>query len=168
MTDTQGLTLEGVRQFYMLHDSEDGKLETILDIFQAVSVSQAVIFVDSAKQCDELATQLDQLGLPVTSVHGDMEDEEQSQILQTFQARTSRLLVTTDLSPDVATGVKLVLNYGVPRPDKYLARAGTNGSNGECMAITLALPSESSALREIEKHHQTKIEELPEVFPQLL
>jgi translation initiation factor 4A len=52
------LTLEGIRQFYVQLDQEEWKLETLCDLYETISVTQAVIFCRSREAAERLAEQL--------------------------------------------------------------------------------------------------------------
>ena len=52
------LTLEGIRQFYIGVEKEEWKLGTLCDIYETVTITQAVIFCNTRKKVDWLTDQL--------------------------------------------------------------------------------------------------------------
>jgi superfamily II DNA/RNA helicase len=48
----------GIRQFYVAVDKEDWKLETLCDLYETLTITQAVIFCNARKKVDWLADQL--------------------------------------------------------------------------------------------------------------
>ena len=52
------LTLEGIRQFYVKVEKEAWKFDTLCDIYDTVSVAQAVIFVNSRRKVEWLTENL--------------------------------------------------------------------------------------------------------------
>ena len=52
------LTLEGIKQFYIPVTKEDWKLDTLCDVYETVSMSQALIICNSSRKADCLAEKL--------------------------------------------------------------------------------------------------------------
>jgi translation initiation factor 4A len=52
------LTLEGIKQYYIPVTKEDWKLDTLCDVYETVSMSQAVIICNSSRKADCLAEKL--------------------------------------------------------------------------------------------------------------
>ena len=48
------LTLEGIRQFYVGTEKEEWKFDTLVDIYDSLTITQAVIFCNSKKKVDWL------------------------------------------------------------------------------------------------------------------
>lgn len=46
------LTLEGVKQFFIIVQNEDWKFDTLCDIYDSMSISQAVIFCNSRRKVE--------------------------------------------------------------------------------------------------------------------
>ena len=53
----QALTLEGIKQFYVAVE-EEYKLETLMDLYDSVSIAQSVIFCNTRRKVDWLADQV--------------------------------------------------------------------------------------------------------------
>merc|ERR1712242_614808 len=52
------LTLEGIRQFYVAIEKEDWKLETLCDLYETLTITQAIIYCNTRRKVDSLADQL--------------------------------------------------------------------------------------------------------------
>merc|ERR1712187_360310 len=52
------LTLEGIRQFYVAIEKEDWKLDTLCDLYESLTITQAIIYCNLRRKVDFLADQL--------------------------------------------------------------------------------------------------------------
>merc|ERR1712179_796765 len=79
-------------------------------------MGRTLIFVQTKKNTDFLATHLSQEGLPTTSIHGDRLQREREEALFDFRAGTFPILVATSVAargldiPKVAHAI----NYDMP------------------------------------------------------
>jgi ATP-dependent RNA helicase len=159
------LTLDGIRQFSVRVEKEEWKFETLCDLYDSLTISQAVVFCNSRKKVDWLTGQLRKSNFTVASMHGDLPQRERDSVMTTFRSGESRVLVTTDVwarGIDVAQ-VSLVVNYDLPpRREAYLHRIGRSGRFGrKGVAISFATDDDLRALREIEAFYKTRIPDLP-------
>lgn len=67
------LTLEGIRQFFVAVEREEWKFDTLVDLYETVTVTQAVIFCNTKLKVDWLAEKLCQNNFTVACIHGDMQ-----------------------------------------------------------------------------------------------
>jgi len=110
------LTLEGIRQFYVNVKQEQWKLGTLCDLYDTLSITQAVIFCNTRRKVDQLTEEMTAKNFTVSAMHGDMDQRERDTIMKQFRSGSSRVLITTDL---LARGidvqqVSLVINYDLP------------------------------------------------------
>ena len=110
------LTLEGIRQFYISVEREEWKLDTLCDLYETLTITQAVIFCNTRRKVDWLTEKMHQRDFTVSAMHGDMDQKERDVIMREFRSGSSRVLITTDL---LARGidvqqVSLVINYDLP------------------------------------------------------
>jgi len=110
------LTLEGIKQFFIAVEKEDWKLDTLSDLYETVTITQAVIFCNTRRKVDWLTQKLHEREFTVSAMHGDMEQGEREVIMKEFRSGSSRVLITTDL---LARGidvqqVSLVINVCFP------------------------------------------------------
>uniref|UniRef100_A0A2K6NA77 RNA helicase n=1 Tax=Rhinopithecus roxellana TaxID=61622 RepID=A0A2K6NA77_RHIRO len=121
------LTLEGIRQFYINVEREEWKLDTLCDLYETLTISQAVIFINTRRKVDWLTEKMHARDFTVSAMHGDMDQKERDVIMREFRSGSSRVLITTDL---LARGidvqqVSLVINYDLPtNRENYIHRIG--------------------------------------------
>lgn len=159
------LTLEGIRQFYIAVDKEEWKLDTLCDLYETLTITQAVIFCNTRRKVDWLTEKMHGRDFTVSAMHGDMEQKERDIIMREFRSGSSRVLITTDL---LARGidvqqVSLVINYDLPtNRENYIHRIGRGGRFGrKGVAINFISQEDVKSLREIEAFYSTQIEEMP-------
>jgi len=156
------LTIDTVDQSYIeVPDRE--KPDALARVLKAENPEQAIIFARTKIGVDRLARRLDDLGLRVKALHGDMSQGSRDGVMIAFKGGRERLLVATDVAArglDIS-GVTHVLNYDIPNsPDVYVHRIGRTGRVGRSgRAITLITPKQRRELEAIEKHAKTTIHE---------
>ena len=127
------LTLEGIRQFYISVEREEWKLDPLCDLYETLTIPQAVIFCNPRRKVDWLTEKMHQRDFTVSAMHGDMDQKERDVIMREFRSGSSRVLITTDL---LARGidvqqVSLVINYDLPtNRENYIHRIGRGGRFG--------------------------------------
>lgn len=62
------LTLEGIQQFYVLVEREDWKLSTLCDLYEQLTITQAVIFLNTRRKVEWLTDVLHQKDFTVSSL----------------------------------------------------------------------------------------------------
>lgn len=159
------LTLEGIKQFYIAVEKEDWKLDTLSDLYETVTITQAVIFCNTRRKVDWLTDKLTQRDFTVSAMHGDMDQGQRDLIMKEFRSGSSRVLIATDL---LARGidvqqVSLVINYDLPaNRENYIHRIGRGGRFGrKGVAINFVTADDVRMMREIEQFYSTQIEEMP-------
>jgi superfamily II DNA/RNA helicase len=160
------VTLDGIKQYYVSLEREDWKLPVLLDIYQQIAVNQALIYVNKRQKAEWLAKQLSAQGFTLEYIHGEMEVGERKKRMEDFRSGSVRVLISTDL---LARGidvqqVSLVVNYELPmQRENYVHRIGRSGRYGKKgVAVNLIYGDEMNAMKEIERHYSTTINELPE------
>ncbi|XP_069776175.1 eukaryotic initiation factor 4A-II-like [Narcine bancroftii] len=159
------LTLEGIRQFYINVEREEWKLDTLCDLYETLTITQAVIFINTRRKVDWLTEKMLARDFTVSALHGDMEQKERDLIMREFRSGSSRVLITTDL---LARGidvqqVSLVINYDLPsNRENYIHRIGRGGRFGrKGVAINLITEEDRRTLRDIESFYNTTVDEMP-------
>jgi len=159
------LTLEGIKQFYVNCDKEEFKFETLCDLYETLTITQAVIFCNTRRKVDQLTDQMTSKDFTVSALHGDMSQQERDVIMRAFRSGSSRVLITTDL---LARGidvqqVSLVINFDLPtNRENYIHRIGRGGRFGrKGVAINFITEDDKRTLKDIETFYNTQIEEMP-------
>ena len=160
------LTLEGIRQYFVAVDKEEWKFETLCDLYDVLTISQAVIFVNTKVKVDWLTKKMREASFTVASMHGDMQQAERDEIMNQFRAGRARVLITTDVwgrGIDVQQ-VSLVICYDLPNNrELYIHRIGRSGRFGrKGVAINFVTNDDVRILRDIEQYYATQIDELSE------
>jgi len=159
------LTLEGIKQFFVAVEREEWKFDTLCDLYDTLTITQAVIFCNTRRKVDWLAEKMREANFTVSAMHGDMEQTERDKIMKDFRAGTSRVLISTDVwarGLDVPQ-VSLVINYDLPNNrELYIHRIGRSGRFGrKGVAINFVKSDDIRILRDIEQYYSTQIDEMP-------
>jgi ATP-dependent RNA helicase len=99
------LTLEGIKQFFVAVEKEDWKFDTLCDLYDTLTITQAVIFCNTRRkvrrfsvpvyvteqtiQVDWLTEKMRAASFTVSSMHGEMPQKERDAIMTEFRGGTS-------------------------------------------------------------------------------
>jgi len=159
------LTLEGIKQFFVAVEKEEWKFDTLCDLYDTLTITQAVIFCNTRRKVDWLTEKMRSANFTVASMHGEMPQSERDSIMQSFRGGECRVLITTDIwarGIDVQQ-VSLVINYDLPNNrELYIHRIGRSGRFGrKGVAINFVKNDDIRILRDIEQFYATQIDEMP-------
>lgn len=159
------VTLEGIKQYYVQCEQEEWKFDTLCDLYDNVTITQAVIFCNTKAKVVWVAEQLKKANFAVAFMHGDMKQEERDHIMGDFRTGNSRVLISTDVwarGIDVQQ-VSLVINYDLPLDkENYVHRIGRSGRFGrKGIAINLLTAEDTDAFRELQRYYRIKIRQMP-------
>ncbi len=166
------VSLAGIRQFFVDVEKDEWKFDTLCDLYDTLTVTQAVIFCNSRKRVEEVAQRMRDASFTVSAIHGDMKQAERDAVMSEFRSGASRVLIATDIwgrGIDVQQ-VSLVINYELPvSKENYIHRIGRSGRFGRRgVAINLVAKKDFHHLRDIERHYSTRIRPLPADVDDLL
>lgn len=112
---------------------KEWKLETLINLYKGLDITQAMIYCNSKKNVDYLAEELKKREHMVSSITSDLTQPERDKIMKEFRAGATRILLTTDLLSrgiDVYQ-VSIVINYDLPlQKETYIHRIGRSGRYG--------------------------------------
>jgi ATP-dependent RNA helicase len=158
------ITLEGIKQFFVAVEKEDWKFDTLCDLYDTLTITQAVIFCNTRRKVDWLADKMRAANFTVVAMHGEMSQDERDNIMTQFRSGTARVLITTDVwsrGIDVQQ-VSLVINYDLPaKRELYIHRIGRSGRWGRKGVAINFVSDDAVVLRDIEQFYSTQILELP-------
>jgi len=159
------LTLEGIKQYFVAVEREEWKYDTLCDLYDTLTITQAVIFCNTKRKVDWLTDRMRQNNFNVFSMHGDMKQADRDAVMASFRAGEGRVLITTDVwarGLDVQQ-VSLVINYDLPNSrELYIHRIGRSGRYGrKGVAINFVKSDDIRILRDIEQFYATQIDEMP-------
>lgn len=170
------LTLEGLKQYFIAVEKEEWKFDTLCDLYDTLTITQAVIFCNTRRKVDWLTEKMREANFTVASMHGEMPQRERDAIMNDFRQGNSRVLISTDIwarGIDVQQ-VSLVINYDLPSNREsrwhrcsalttgYIHRIGRSGRFGrKGVAINFVTSDDVRILRDIEQFYSTQIDEMP-------
>ena len=159
------LTLEGIKQFFIAVEKEEWKFDTLCDLYDTLTITQAVIFCNTKQKVDWLADKMKEKNFTVSAMHGDMDQTQRDSVMDEFRSGSSRVLIATDLwgrGIDVQQ-VSLVICYDLPtNRELYIHRIGRSGRFGrKGVAINFVKEDDVRSLRDIEQFYSTQITEMP-------
>ena len=158
-----------ISQFYVDVEVEENKFDVLIDLYNLISTTQAIIFCNTISKVTWLAENLAAKNFSITTIHGKMSQQERNDIVQEFRDGKTRLLLTTDL---LARGidvpqVNLVMCYDLP-PDKEtyihrIGRCGRFGKKGVSVAfIKMTDPYDTRLLNRMKHSYNIDINEIPD------
>ncbi|MBP3380545.1 MAG: DEAD/DEAH box helicase [Ruminococcus sp.] len=158
-------TVELIDQYWFM-TAMGRKTDALKLLLAAYSPESAMVFCNTKKMVDELTEELVKSGIRAAGLHGDMKQAQRTQVMNSFKARTTAVLVATDVAArgiDVS-GIDAVFNYDLPQDNEYyIHRIGRTGRAGQKGAAYTLITSRRQQydLRNIERYIKAKITELP-------
>jgi ATP-dependent RNA helicase len=159
------LTLEGIKQFFIAVEKEEWKFDTLCDLYDTLTITQAVIFCNTKQKVNWLSEKMKENNFTVSAMHGDMDQTQRDSVMEDFRSGSSRVLIATDLwgrGIDVQQ-VSLVICYDLPtNRELYIHRIGRSGRFGrKGVAINFVTSEDVRLLKDIEQFYSTQIDEMP-------
>lgn len=159
------LNLEGIHQYYIGLANDMEKYDTLKHLFEHLTVSQTIIYINSIVRVMEVYNAMVNEGFSVCCVHSEMPKDERRRIINDFRKGQFRMLISSNLTArglDIQQ-VNTVINYDIPKSaETYLHRIGRSGRWGrKGTAINFVTKQDVFYMRHIEKHYGISIEELP-------
>lgn len=106
------------------------KREKLTQILDASDPSGTIVFVETKRDADFLASFLSETKHPTTSIHGDREQKQREEALADFKSGRMKILIATSVAArglDIKN-VSHVINYNLPsKIDDYVHRIGRTG-----------------------------------------
>ncbi|MEO3782222.1 DEAD/DEAH box helicase [Actinocorallia sp. B10E7] len=128
-----------VQHVWQAHQMD--KPEIVARVLQAEGRGLTMVFCQTKRTCDRLATDLAGRGFAVAAVHGDLGQGQRERALRAFRHGKIDVLIATDVA---ARGLDIddvthVINYECPEDEKaHVHRIGRTGRAGhEGIAVTL-------------------------------
>ena len=154
------------------------KNRLLVNLLGHYNPGSTLVFCQTKSACKELTEYLQDRGIKVGTIHGDLDQHEREEVLTLFSNRSLSVLVATDVAArglDIK-GLPMVINFDLPRdPEVYIHRIGRTARGGQAgLALSLLTARDHALLASIEAFQKTKIalQDLdslsPESSPQLL
>lgn len=159
------LNLECIQQFYVALPSDHEKYATLKQIFEYLSISQCIIYVNSVKRVIDLHNAMTEEGFSVCCIHSSMTKQERETAFSNFKSGQYRVLISSNITArgiDIQQ-VSVVINFDIPKcVHTYLHRIGRSGRWGrKGIAINFVTKFDIGYMKNIEKHYNSTINELP-------
>jgi len=90
------MTLDGIKQYFVAVEKEDYKFATLCDLYETMTISQAIIYCNTRRKVNWLTDQMKQRDFTVSAMHGDMDQKDREVIMKEFRSGSTRVLITTD------------------------------------------------------------------------
>ncbi len=164
LIDEDELSVESIRQYYRVVDREE-KVEGLCKVLTDEKVGRAIVFCRTKRETLWLSRNLQRRRFSVTTINGDLSQNQRDRAMHAFRRGERRLLIATDLAQrglDI-DGVTHIINFHVPEdPHAYFHRIGRTGRAGRAgTAITLVTPWEKEDFRRIQATTSAEISPLP-------
>ncbi len=106
------------------------KRDKLVEILGESDPSGTIVFVETKRDADFLASFLSETKHPTTSIHGDREQRQREEALADFKSGRMKILIATSVAArglDIKN-VNHVINYNLPKSiDDYVHRIGRTG-----------------------------------------
>jgi len=142
------------QRFYQVEKSK--KLSALGYLLSYYRPESTVVFCNTKRDCQDVASALDNSGFSVQALHGDLEQKHRDQVLVRFANKSCSVLAATDVA---ARGLDIkdmqaVINYELPwDAEIYVHRIGRTGRAGKKgLALSLCTEKELNRVKAIEEY----------------
>ncbi|MES2275075.1 MAG: DEAD/DEAH box helicase [Bacteroidota bacterium] len=147
-------TADTIQQALYYVGKED-KRALLQHILKDKTIATALVFTRTKHGADKVVKDLSRAGITAEAIHGNKSQNARQRALTNFKARTTRVLVATDIA---ARGIDIddlthVINYEIPNiPETYVHRIGRTGRAGASgIALSFCDEEEKEFLKDIHK-----------------
>ncbi|KAF9932243.1 translation initiation factor eIF4A [Linnemannia zychae] len=166
------LALKGTLQFfkYLTVEDEEWRLELLCELIEDSGANRAVVFCNKDDSVSQVVRKLRERKGTAFGLYSDMDIAAKKTAFGRFRAASPQaVFVLTDevartLEPDIL-GVPLVVSYEMPSIGNYVPRVKwidrSNGKVGVKVVLVDGQRGEGQALRAIQSHYRTSIEDMP-------
>ncbi len=146
------VTVENMtHRFLHVHQMDQAKVVASI----ANSVQRTIVFCNTKRACDKVASELSKLDVAAQAIHGDLRQRHRERALASFAQGQTNVLVATDVA---ARGihvddVEVVIHYDAPDDHKtYLHRSGrTARAGGSGLAVSMVRWNEELHVKRLQK-----------------
>ena len=147
-------TAEKIQQAVYYVEKQDKK-NLLIHLLKDKSIETVLVFTRTKHGADKVVKDLMKINVRAEAIHGNKSQNARQRALTNFKARTTRVLVATDIA---ARGIDVdelahVINYELPNiPETYVHRIGRTGRAGlSGIAYSFCDGEEKEFLDDIEK-----------------
>jgi ATP-dependent RNA helicase DeaD len=135
---------------------DENKLNLLRDVTVVENPDSCIIFCRTQIRVEVVYEELRKRGYPCGRIHGGMEQDYRTEMMNAFKQGEFRYLVATDVA---ARGIDIenishVINYDFPQEsESYVHRTGRTGRAGQSgSAISFATPTEVKFVTNVERY----------------
>jgi ATP-dependent RNA helicase DeaD len=155
------LTVSSIEQIYF-EVKNSQKMEVMSRLIDMHNLQLMLVFCNMKVKVDEVVEELQSLGYKAEGIHGDLRQNQRTQVMAKFRKGGVNILVATDVAArgiDVEN-VDAVFNYDLPLDSEYyvhrIGRTGRAGKSGKAFSFITGR-NEMSRLREIQQYTKVKV-----------
>ncbi|WP_127529934.1 DEAD/DEAH box helicase [Paenibacillus kobensis] len=135
---------------------DENKLGLLRDVTILENPDSCMIFCRTQIRVEVVHKELSKHGYPCGRIHGGMEQDDRTKVMNAFKQGEFRYLIATDVAArgiDIEN-ISLVLNYDFPQENEsYVHRTGRTGRAGNSgTAISFATPTEEKFVANVERY----------------
>jgi ATP-dependent RNA helicase DeaD len=154
------LTVPNMEQYYV-EVREASKIDILSRLIDAYNIKLSLVFCNTKRRVDQLASDLQSRGYTADALHGDMKQSQRDQVMSRFRKGILDVLIATDVAArgiDVEN-IDAVFNYDIPNDEEYyvhrIGRTGRAGKSGK--SYTFVYGREIYRLRDIQRFTKSTI-----------
>lgn len=139
---------------YLVKDEH--KLNLLRDVTLVENPDSCIVFCRTQIRVEVVFEELNKHGYPCGKIHGGMEQDDRTAVMNDFKRGQFRYLIATDVA---ARGIDIenishVINYDFPQEtESYVHRTGRTGRAGQSgRAISFATPREDKFVANVERY----------------
>jgi superfamily II DNA/RNA helicase len=157
-------TAETISQYACHVKDEKDKKDRLKNILRESTSEHVIVFCNTKKEATNLGAILKRNNLSVGVLHGDLNQSQRTETLQSFTKGDIKILIASDVAArglDIET-ISHVINYDVPASrDDYIHRIGRTGRAGQTgISITFVANDETETWQKIAKLGQDTVLDL--------
>ncbi|NCB48846.1 MAG: DEAD/DEAH box helicase [Clostridia bacterium] len=157
-------SLANLSQYYVVVN-KNSKKEALLEILNTKKPKLSIVFSNTKRMADTIATYLNDNSHNATPLHGDLKQSQRKKVIDSVKLGKVEILVASDVAArglDI-NDVEYVINFDVPVNVEYfihrIGRTARIGKNGNSMTI-ITSNLQLKTLREYEKQTESNIQEI--------
>ncbi|REK74460.1 DEAD/DEAH box helicase [Paenibacillus paeoniae] len=143
-------------EHYIYSVRDENKLNLLRDVTIVENPDSCIIFCRTQLRVEVVFKELEKSGYPCGRIHGGMEQDDRTEMMNAFKQGEFRYLIATDVA---ARGIDIenishVINYDFPQENEsYVHRIGRTGRAGKSgTAISFATPSEDKFVANVQQY----------------
>ncbi|MFI3141464.1 MAG: DEAD/DEAH box helicase [Clostridia bacterium] len=145
--------------------SQTDKMNLLRDVTMIENPDSCIIFCNTQVAVDEVKDFLNKKGYSVNKIHGGMEQDDRTFVMNKFRRKAFRYLVATDVAArgiDI-DDISLVINYDIPKQaETYVHRIGRTGRIGKNgRAISFVNSASMRYVRDVERYTKKRLKFYP-------